>query len=61
MVDVPVIIQLPALRLGASGSVPRQSVGHSSYGAVTGAQNCGGSAVAVLLGRRAMLGSTVVT
>ena len=43
--------QVPsALRvLRASGSVPRPSVGHSSFAAVTGAQNCGDSAVAVLL------------
>ena len=51
VVDVPVITQ-PAFSQSVlvPGSVPRQSVGHSSYATVIGAQNCGGSAVAVLLG-----------
>ena len=39
---------LAALRvLRASGPVPRQNGGHSSYSTVTVAENCGGSAVAV--------------
>ena len=51
---------LAALRvLRASGPVPRQNGGHSSYSTVTVAENCGGSAVAVP-GLR-MLCSTVDT
>ena len=66
VVDVPVTMQrqiptvLRVRPLRASGSVPRQNVGHFSYATVTGEVNCGGSAVAVLQSR-AVLCSTVDT
>ena len=54
--------QIPAVLrvLRASGPVPRQNGGHSSYATVTVAENCGGSAVAVPVSRNALFDSRYI-